>query len=309
VARQRGWFLFWFLFMFLLAGCSTSGAEGSDHDAAGGDRGSGARTLPIEAYILTADQRKVVHRAVQHLANECMKRQGFDVGLPDLYQPTVNGRAYGFLDRRYAAVNDEKTARQYGLHVPLYVENPRPPAEPEMSQEAIGALWGPPGSGHARDDVDVSRGRLSSGGCVGQAESQLALGTHYIDGIGEGYAGPVRILNLDNTPDEDPRVIAAQAAWSSCMAEAGYQLKSTLDDQAVPGVDLATPLPSRAEVALAVREVRCQDRTKVVDIAFEVESEYEVKKIDEQAEVFAEIRKENEELIQRAADLLGEEVP
>lgn len=56
-------------------------------------------------------------------------------------------------------------------------------------------------------------------------------------------------------------------------------------------------------------EVKCQQRTKVVDIWFDVESEYQRMKIDQQAEVFAETKKENDELIQRAADVLGEETP
>ena len=253
-----------------------------------------------------------MHRAAQKLADACMARQGFSVGLPDLYEPPSDKELGNFLDRRYALVYDDKTARKYGLHVPRYVEHGTklPPVDPAYTEQVMAALFGADGDRRSPEDVDVSRGRLTSGGCLGQAEAELATGSRYLVSIGRSYAQPVRALNLDQTSAEDPRVKAAQGAWSACMARAGYRQKTTLSDLgSIPGVDLNAPTPSVAEIQLALQEVKCQQQTRVVDIWFQVESEYQRAKIDEQAEVFAEIKKENQQLLQRAADLLGEAVP
>lgn len=232
-----------FLCVVALAGCSVSGTNGGPDEQNHAGQSAGAKALPVQSYILTDEQRGVVHRAAQRIADACMTKQGFDVGMPDMFEPRIEGLTPNFLDRRYSAVYDEKTARKYGLHVPLYVEYPRPPVEPELSEEASEALWGPPDAGYPREEVDVSQGRLSYGGCAGEAEAALSKGMRYVAGFGGGYAEPVRMLNLDDTPDEDPGVKAAQAAWLSCMAEGGYNLTSTMDDEGkIPGVDLDAPV-------------------------------------------------------------------
>lgn len=292
----------------LLTGCganSTSPSTDSSHLGT-----AGARTLPIQAYALTPEQEKVVYRATQQLADACMRKQGYDVGLPDRLTPPPGGHIDGFLDRRYAAVYDEATARRYGYHVPRYVDVPRlPPTDPRFTPEAVQALFGTDSEKNSVESVNVAAGRTSYGGCMREAELKLAKGTSYVADIGQGLAQPVRLLNLDPAPADDPRVNAAQAAWSACMATKGYQVARTIgDDNQVPKLDLNTPLPSPAEIAEAVTDVHCQQRTKVVDIYFTVESEYELKKINEQPEVFAQIKRENAELVARAAALVGSDV-
>lgn len=295
---------------FLLAGCSTQNSSSTAEHGNITGQNAGAHTLPIEAYVLTAEQEKVVYRAVQRLTESCMKKQGFDGGLPDRIDLRAGGRSENFIDRRYAAVYDEATARKYGLHLPLLVENPEPPPAPEMSNEFVEALYGPMSAGNPRENVDVSKGQLTYGGCMGEAEKALVGRSRYLVSIGQAPSEPVRNLNLDPSASEDPRVIAAQAEWSSCMAANGYRLESTTAEvEGIPGVDITLPAPSKAEIALALQEVKCQQETKVIDIWFQVESKYQEKAIDENAELFAEIRDENTDLIERAADLLGEETP
>lgn len=272
---------------------------------------SGGKALPIQAYMLTDAQQQVVHRAAQRIADECMKKQGFDVRLPDYHgESGVDGQPPDFLDRRYAAVYDRDIAAKYGLHVPSMVEHPVRPPDTPMSDAAVEALVGAEADRTSGKDVDVSAGRLTYGGCLGQAESKLAQGSHYLVALGEALAEPVRQLNLDHAATDAPAVSAAQAAWSACMAKSGYRLASTLADvDGVPGVDMWARRPSPAEIALALHDVACREKTHVVDIAFKAEAAYETKKIDEQAQVFAQVEKENEEVIQRAADLLGATTP
>jgi hypothetical protein len=300
--------------MMLTTGCTSGSAgdrvTGTSQNAGQRDGASSSRTLPIEAYMLTSEQESVVFRAVQALTRKCMEKQGFDEGLPDQAALETDKTFNGFLYRRYSAVEDEATARKYGIHLPVLVDNPVPPSAPSMSAEFTEALFGSMAEGNPREQVDVSSGKLTYGGCMGQAEKALVGNSKYLVSIGQTPSEPVRKLNLDPSTREDPRVVAAQAAWSKCMAEAGYELSSTVADvEGIPGVDITSPTPSQAEISLALQQVKCQKATDVVDIWFKAESQYQTKKIDEDAQVFAQVKAENTDLLQRAADLVGEETP
>ena len=66
-------------------------------------------SLPIEAYMFTTEQKRVIHRAMQRLVMPCMKAQGFSIGLPDRIEAGPDWHQPDFLDRRYAGVYDEAT--------------------------------------------------------------------------------------------------------------------------------------------------------------------------------------------------------
>lgn len=268
------------------------------------------QTLPIQALMLTRTQDSLVHRAMQRLVAPCMKAQGFDVGLPDQLQPPAGGHQPDFLDRRYDPVYDETTARKYGYHLPSQVDLPQlPPEDPRMTPAARDALFGTDAEEHTDGEVDIAAGRTAGGGCTGLAEKRLGAEMSYVSPA-TYWSQPVRLLALDPTSADDPRVLAAQKKWSTCMAEKGYRVTNTVSDEnRQPRFDLTSRLPSKAEVAAALWDVQCQQRTRVVQIAFQAESAYERTKIDEQAQVFAQIKKENETLVDRAATFLGEDAP
>jgi len=296
----------------LVAACGGgAGPATSKHPEGLGDVARRTAVLPVQAYIMTRAQNDVVNRAVVRITDACMSRQGFPTGLAAAFKPPAGGHVDDFLDRRYASVYDKPTALRYGLHLPTMVDTPTmPPEDPRFTPEVAKALFGDIRDNPPAEEVNVAAGRTAYGGCMGQAEAQLAKGTRYTVALGEGYAQPARLLSLDTTDNEDPRVLAAQARWSACMAESGYDIDNTVsDDDPIPGIDLNSPKPSAAEIKLALVEVACQDKTHVVQTWFEVESAYQRAKIDEQAEVFAQIRRENQLVVERAAALVGEPVP
>lgn len=263
--------------------------------------------LPIQSYVLTAEQRKVVFRAAEHIADVCMTAQGFKSGLLSDYQTSTVLDNLVF--RRYAGVYDERTAEKYGYHLPGQTDD-SPSTGRDLDQAAMTAMYGKFGEGSAREDVDVAAGKLTYGGCMGKAEAQLAKGTRFIVGIGQGYAEPVRELSLDTKPASNVKVLAAQRRWAACMAESGYQMKATVaENPSMKTLDLDTPRPTAAEIEMARADVKCQKRTNVVRTWYEAEVAYERRVIDKHAEEFADIRKDNDTLIQRAAKLLGESAP
>lgn len=276
-----------------LTGCAPDAPATPEADAAD-------PSLPVETYLLTEDEKALVHEAAQLLTARCMESLGRPERLPDLYSTDQVGRI-GFLDRRYAAVYDIGTARRYGLHVPQYVEHPSRPAITPLPKAAERALYGAPAERHPRERVDVAAGRLTFGGCLGQAEAELAAGTRHVVGIGQTPSEPVRRLDLDDTPSKDPAVVQGQEAWSACMSERGYRLASTIapvDD--VPGVDVEAPYPSEAEIDLAVAGVDCQHETGVVETWFQVEKEYQAAQIRRDAALFQQVRDENALVVERA---------
>jgi hypothetical protein len=85
----------------------------------------------------------------------------------------------------------------------------------------------------------------------------------------------------------DSRVRAGVAAWSSCMGRSGYWYADPLAAAADPG--FADGL-SRAEIDVALADIRCKARTNLIGIWFAVEAAYQRRAIEADPEGFAATR-------------------
>jgi hypothetical protein len=106
----------------------------------------------------------------------------------------------------------------------------------------------------------------------------------------------------------DPRVIGAQEKWVACMKEQGY---TTYKDTFDAGGDSRwnVPTASSQEIAVAVADWTCAKKVNLVGIWVAVESAYQEKQIDENAE---QLQWEQENLrtqTQRISDILSGEIP
>jgi hypothetical protein len=106
------------------------------------------------------------------------------------------------------------------------------------------------------------------------------------------------------TPENDPRLVAAEAAWSTCMKEKGFDYPSPAEashqDKWSKGPDQPV---SEEERATARADTQCKLATNLVGIFKAVAVAYEKRWIEDNAPLLAEVRNRRDELLRRAAAL------
>lgn len=230
--------------------------------------------LPIEAYRPTSAQQNVVDDAVAKLTTECMAGYGLSYpftpsNLPDIYETT---REYG--------IGDLATAKTYGYHNPIRQITDRAKAAtskaangnaPVTSATTTLVLLGSATGDHPIPGTKVSyRGRaVPEGGCAGQAR-RTVTGADNIDPV--NLADSI-LVDMWRRSQADPRVVAVIGAWSTCMSRAGFQYSSPMAATGDPAWTNAPIGPH--EIAVAMTDVRCKQKSNLIGIWFSVESAYE----------------------------------
>jgi hypothetical protein len=250
--------------------------------------------LPIERYLLPPLQAVQADwiRSVQ--VSSCMRRFGFSY--PAGIRPTAGSQAvnaYTVMFRRYG-VTEAPSVRVWGYHVPRPFVGAAPrPATPEKrvaSQDEETVLTGQdPSTG--KPAVRYGGRAVPAGGCLDEPVSAAGSG---FGGLSEPDPEADRITaalkdESFTASTADPRVKAAFARWSACMAQHGYRFADPLTAAGVPS--MAAPGPTPAEIAQAEDDVACKAKTRLVGIWFAVESAYQAAEIRANAAKFEAIRK------------------
>jgi len=238
--------------------------------------------LPIDSYSLTVTQQGQWQQAADTLARQCMAKFGFQMPVPP--GPVDQGLDTYGNQRRYGVPPSLAYAQDYGFHFsqndPRSAQEMNDPGWPAaMSADESEVLLGTNSSGA----VDSSYAGMSvpSGGCMGQANSKVSSSTMIPTPVGD-----LGVQSFEQS-QADPRVIAAQAKWSQCMAGQGYSYKTSLDALGNPP-DGAGPVASSAEIAVAVADYDCATQINLVGIWSVVETAYQNQQIDANAQVFAQ---------------------
>ncbi|MFF1612285.1 hypothetical protein ACFVYA_31285 [Amycolatopsis sp. NPDC058278] len=196
--------------------------------------------LPLDRSQLTPAEELQVIKARNILIERCLANHGLRFTFPpvDPVRDATKPRRHGLVDAGEAAA--------YGYRDPA-VFRPRAANQQSPPPDVIAAITG---RGDRRD--------VRPGGCAGEAD---------------------RILVPDANPGQEPTsfglsqqsyeitrttppVTEAAAAWSRCMAEAGFRYP---DPQAAIGDPaFSTGRASAHEIAVAIRDVRCKDSTGYV---------------------------------------------
>ncbi|MFD7242563.1 hypothetical protein [Streptomyces massasporeus] len=280
--------------VLLLAAVVTSCAspEPSGHArptgaAASGDATAGPPriTLPLDPYQVSDEDFGTVSRALTELTDRCMRRQGLAYEAPAPQDTAATGPTGH--ERRYG-ITVLETARTHGYH--LAGAPAREPEQPKRSKAYERALTG---TGKPLDD-----GAFDDG-CTGEAHSKLEAGIDMeaVD-LPQWYKRDSFQRSL-----EDPRVKAAFAAWSRCMAEAGHRYASPLDPPADPKVMGRTVTDHERSVAVA--DITCKTRTGLVDAWQRVETTLQRSTVTTRAAQLKKAGAEAQRLIARADKILA----
>ncbi len=245
----------------LLAACG-SGLAGTPLDA------SGDRLIDLESFGLSRDDERVLHNAEQEYVRRCAAAAGFQF-IPTPYE-AVEGTAWPVFGS-----DDVETARVEGYQVQdMLMESPDPEDGNRAILESLSAeqqeQWSLVVTGDPDDSIDVAVDGGVVGtprtGCISEARQVLYgdLAT-YLELSFLSLNLSTRIRDAVQT---DPRFIAAEAGWSSCMRSKGWEVSTQTDALLVvfhaydtQGSDDAHAL----ELNIATDDATCARESRSVD--------------------------------------------
>ncbi|MGN9810657.1 hypothetical protein ACTMSW_14995 [Micromonospora sp. BQ11] len=249
----------------LLTGCTKGDTQDPQGEPAIGDPVSitdlKTYSLPLDAFEASPMQNVELDRARLLLLEDCLKRFGFDLTLPDPVPPPYTGN-----ERRYGLA-DLDAARTRGYHPPREALAKRvdsvpklpPAAEAIASGEGVGSAQGVP-----------------KGGCLGEAQRKISANAPATD-------DPMLAEALSSQSYEqsrnDSRVLGAMSKWSDCMRRSGYEYDSS--DQAINDRRFHTEEPTALELAVASADVECKNEADLVEVWATVEVAYQQRSLEQ----------------------------
>jgi hypothetical protein len=248
--------------------------------------------LPVQDYLATNAQVQMVSRARDVLVQECMHTFGFTYPGPRSYADHYGPRS--LVDRRYG-ITDIKLAAQDG-----YGMGARDPARQKRPAAArTTPSWETALTGQGRSQLQGRK--VPDGGCYGQADRTLD---------GSTAASPNNVaqaLQFESyaRSQQDPRVVAVFADWSSCMAARGYQYTSPMTAMADPRFEhVAGHTADANEIAVARADIACKGQVNVIGVWFTVESDYQRDRIANDTHAFLDLRRNLEREVDSARTIL-----
>ncbi|WP_406124244.1 hypothetical protein [Streptomyces sp. NBC_00989] len=250
----------------LLSACSESSTKEGDKGSDEMPRNASTQKsedstdlrLPLDKYLLTADEQKIISQAREALIKKCMTRLGAQ------YEPTEQEASpeIGNNERRYG-LNDIELAKESGYHLPGLDQQPS-----ENYSKTILKLL--------RGGIDTYKGvSVPAKGCLGEAQGELnEVKTQ------ESLQG-AQDLNVKSYQEsqKDPAVIAAFKEWSKCMNAAGHKYTDPI--AAINDKEFSTSKPGEHERKVAVADVLCKEKVNIISIWSSVESTYQMSLIKE----------------------------
>ncbi|MFI8454791.1 hypothetical protein [Kitasatospora sp. NPDC085464] len=263
---------------------------------------------PIDTYLVTPQQVTTLQAAANALNARCMREFGLPPVASDLigfdeqalrYDRT-HAPLYGFFDPERAAVSGyDRVPARSAPAAPV-------PAAAPPSPETMTVEHGVDPTGKA---VPAYAGKaVPAGGCKGESTRGAGGALPLPDPQALPDHGP-------GVPTGDPRVRAAFAAWSSCMATKGYRYPTPQDVLAdtslLPGTaevnGVVSVRHSARELRQASDDVACKVSTNLVGISLAVQSAYDTRYVESHGPALAEYRQRIEDRVRAAERILGEQ--
>ncbi|PZT75951.1 MULTISPECIES: hypothetical protein [unclassified Streptomyces] len=262
--------------------------------------------FPLDVYMPTAQQRGTLNEAQDMLIDQCMKRYGYRFAV------RKQGRSSGDNARRYG-VSSAAAAERDGYDNPEVNKTEQKPAQQALGPNEKLVLNGkdkvnpsdpvPMSQEEAEQTgkgaITVGGQKVPAGGCL--REGYLKLYAPKKDSV--DIMVPQNFgFDAYSRSREDSRVRKAIKAWSACMKKHGY----TTDDPVSPQDDLGFDdgaLGSPKAMTAARQDVSCKRKTNLVGIWFTVETAYQKRLIEQNAETLDSVKKQLDARLRLAAQL------
>ncbi|WP_344899286.1 hypothetical protein [Actinomadura meridiana] len=256
--------------------------------------------LPLEAYMpsdtLTAQQGALGIL----LTNACMKRFGFPQessgDITGSIQMRIRFNRHSFT-RRYG-ITDRAVAERAGFGMPDWTMGAAEPQSlDDVPPEERTVLQGSRAGGQG---VSYRGMQIPAGGCMGEADRAVKNETRRQGGLANRLSSAT-FLRLKN----EPRVLAASSAWSTCVREQGYRYvdpwHAGLEFVKEDDTDQKASAP---EIKAARASVDCNYKTNFLGKVFAVESELQNMEIEKNAESLEGEKKQNASRARRLQELV-----
>lgn len=281
-----------------------SGSEGSQNQEAGSDSGvPNAEPLPIQHYMLVGREYDTVMRALSVLTQECMDAQGFDLTIP----PPLPARGPGvdISIRRYGYPETLADAREVGYGLPAHM---RPdPALMAIGREFDQRLTESEQTALTGSAIAAAGPGESRNGCIGKADRQLMGDSSVIEASGLAESQLVRDVKQDPRATDSEASRAAIQRFAECMGKVGYpEVDHPLSDRPKRFRSTDIQQPSAAEKEAAVAQIGCLEESQVREAMRAAEVSFQTAAIEANPEAFAQIRRELDDVVRRATEVLGE---
>lgn len=271
-------------------GCSSGATDDSDTGepvaaiTTVGDMASFA--LPLDAYQINSSTQDLTVKAFSAVYRKCMAQFGF-VNPPR----TTSGTPALRHERRYG-ITSAATSKVHGYRDGRSSDRSRSDRRvPRDAEVAISRGTG----------VATYQGRkVPPGGCMG--ETERALAENLPDVRDERLADKLASEAYDRSK-QDSRVRQVFSAWSDCMKQSGYNYADPMEAMDDPA--FIAPRPGASEIKTAMADIECKNRTRLVDVWASVETAYQRRLLDRNAEALNDVKDYLLAKEQAAAKLLG----
>lgn len=135
-------------------------------------------------------------------------------------------------------------------------------------------------------------------GCEGRAWDEIAG-----DDLSEGTPALLRQIDPWDAAAADPRSVAVEQAWSTCMAQAGYQFAHPEDVWWDIGDPRQQPTPAEY-ITIAIADDACRDATDYAATRWAVLVEYDNAVIEQHQAELSAIRATYDAEVRKAADIV-----
>lgn len=300
----------------LLAACSSSADKGHTDEkpepeisATPTVRDAVGLQLPLDAYDATREENRALEQGQGILISRCMERFGFRYSLPQHPASTATNRA----NARIFGVVDANEAAQYGYSTPGDAQPPERTAQNLTASEEL-ALHGapdlkPPDMPNSQAEAEQKGGgkeRINGkavpvGGCGREAFLKLyAPEPNAVDAM---YVFNLK-AQAESRAHEDSRTKAVNKRWSDCMARGGHTATDPMNAASELGI-ADDALASPAAITAAKADVGCKKEVNLVGVYFAVQSAYQNRLIDKNAETLDLAKKQLADRLKLAASLVS----
>lgn len=300
---------------FLLAACSSSADTGqsdekSEPEVSGTPPMSataGVR-LPLDAYDATEEETNALQQGQGVLISRCMERFGFRYSLPPRPATTTRGA-----NALIFGVVDADEVAQYGYSAPEEAQPPRRAPQSLTASEELALHGAPdlkptdmPNSQAAAEKKGGGKERINGravpvGGCGHEAFLKLyAPEPNAVDAM---YVFNLK-AQAESRAREDSRTKAVNKHWSDCMARSGHTATDPMNATTELGI-ADDALASPAAITAAKADVGCKKEVNLVGVYFAVQSAYQNRLIDKNAETLDLAKKQLTDRLKLAASLVS----
>ncbi|WP_326658694.1 hypothetical protein [Streptomyces sp. NBC_00385] len=300
----------------LLAACSSSADTGQGDETSEPEisatppmSGTVGLELPLDTYDVTREEANALQEGQGVLISRCMERFGFRYSLPPRPAATAtreaNALIFGVVDENevarygYSAPEDAQPSRRTPQNLTPSEElalngapDLKPPDMPKSQAEAV-----KDGGGKER----INGKAVPVGGCGREAFLKLyAPEPNAVDAM---YVFNLK-AQAESRAREDSRTKAVNKHWSDCMARSGHTATDPMNATTELGI-ADDALASPAAITAAKADVGCKKEVNLVGIYFAVQSAYQNRLIDKNAETLDLAKKQLTDRLKLAASLIS----